>query len=59
MSNKFQWTEENAMKPIKMTDLICKDCFHRSPPTAICAVYPNCKPLKVLKGGNCEYYKKG
>lgn len=59
MPGKFEWDKASAPKPIKQSDLICKDCFHRSPQrTDICAVYQQVKPLEVLSGGDCAFYYK-
>lgn len=58
MSSKFEWTDETAPKPVRMEDLVCKDCFHRSGRTDICAEYQELKPFSVLDGGSCPHYKK-
>ena len=58
MKSKFEWTEENEVKPIRMEDLVCKDCFHRGVRVSMCAVYQDWKPDSVLDGGKCEYYKQ-
>jgi hypothetical protein len=57
--NKFEWTSGTGFpKAIKLEDLICKDCKHRSPRTDICAEYQDIKPIKIFDGGNCELYEK-
>lgn len=58
MANKFEWTEATAPKPVKMEDLVCKDCFHRSGRVDICAAYQRIKPISVIDGGDCDFYKK-
>lgn len=58
MASKFEWDEANAITPITMEDIVCKDCFHRGGRTDMCGAFPNVKPLKVLKGGECKYYKR-
>ena len=51
-------SEAQAIQPIQIKDLVCKDCFHRSPRTDVCAVYQNIKPKTVFDGGDCNYYQK-
>ena len=58
MSSKFEWTKETAPKPVRMEDLVCKDCFHRGGRVDICAQYMNLKPYEVLDGGDCPHYRK-
>lgn len=57
MQNKFIW-EKGEVQPVKMKDLICKDCRHRSPKAAICAAYMDGKPAKVIDDEECEFYVK-
>lgn len=57
-NGKFEWTTAKELKPIKVEDLVCKDCFHRGGRTDVCAAYHTIKPNSVLDGGDCNYYKK-
>lgn len=59
MADKFEWTKKEAPKPIKLKDLVCKDCFHRIEGRVdICTAYHRIKPYKVLDGGACAQYRK-
>ena len=58
MANKFMWTGDRDIQAIRNDALACKDCFHRSPRTDICAVYQHLKPKSILEGAVCEYYRK-
>lgn len=51
-------SEAKAGVGIYLDNLVCKDCFHRSPRTDICAAYQAVKPKSVLQGGDCKHYKK-
>lgn len=48
-----------AARPIETSDMVCVDCVFRNDyRSAICEQFPNCKPLKVIEGGECNEYKK-
>lgn len=51
-------SEAQSITPIRMEDLVCKDCFHRGGRVDMCGAFPNLKPGKVFKGGDCPEYRK-
>lgn len=57
-------SEQKAIVRSTNNDLVCKDCLVRYPDDVIygntskCEEYPNCKPIPVLLGGQCEKYIK-
>lgn len=58
--------ESEAKACIRITNdqLICKGCLYRYDDSIIfrntskCEVYPECKPTKILLGGECDEYIK-
>ena len=51
-------SEAQSITPIRMEDLVCKDCFHRGGRVDMCGVFPNVKPRKIFDGRDCPYYRK-
>lgn len=57
-------SEQMAIKRTTNDDLVCKDCVQRLPDNLIlgntskCEYYPQCKPIGILVGGECEQYVK-
>ena len=55
-------SEQMAIKRTTNDDLVCKDCVQRLPDNLIlgntskCEYYPNGKPIRILRGGECEQY---
>lgn len=58
MKDKFNWGPQDTVKPITNSSLKCQNCELRSSRTDICGKYPGCKPISILLGGDCIYYKK-
>lgn len=56
-------SEQRAMKPIRNSSLVCKDCKYRKDDSEVfgnttkCEKYTH-KPDAVLKGADCEHYEK-
>lgn len=38
---------------LNQNDITCIDCIYKTSMSGICAKYPECKPLSVIKGGEC------
>lgn len=57
-NDKFEWTPEDSPILIQNESLKCKDCQFKQPRTDTCQKYPQCKPLGVLLGKDCSYYRK-
>lgn len=57
-------SEQQAIVRTTNDDLVCKDCVQRLDDgvifgnTSRCEAYPQCKPIEVLKGGECDEYVK-
>lgn len=57
-------SEQQAEVRITNDNLVCKDCVQRFDDgiiygnTSKCEFYPECKPTKVLLGGECDEYAK-
>lgn len=51
-------SQPGEMRLITNDDMVCKDCVYALEKSAICQKYKGCKPLKVIDGNPCEYYKK-
>lgn len=57
-------SEARAARPIRNSDLVCKNCIFKIDDSEIpgntskCEVYKS-KPNKVLNGENCFYHTKG
>lgn len=58
MKDKFIWEPQDSVKPITNNSLKCQNCKLRSSRTDICEKYPQCKPVLILLGGDCIYYKE-
>lgn len=59
--NEYVESQAKAARPIKINDLVCFDCvFRNEEREAICEKFPMgvYKPGKVLRGGECDEYKK-
>lgn len=57
MDDRF--VDQGTMRPIKNGGLVCSTCKKMIPKrTDICKHHQQCKPLKVLKGGKCEFYEQ-
>jgi hypothetical protein len=58
-------SEQSCMHPITVADLVCKDCVYRYDDAEIpgnvsrCDMYKDVyKPVEIIKGGPCRFYKK-
>ena len=53
-------SEQQAIVRTTNSDLVCKDCLLKLDDTEIfgntskCEAYPVCKPIQVLRGGECD-----
>lgn len=52
-------SEAQAVVGRSNKDMACMDCKHRAPKPAICAVYPDIKPISIMfEHGGCKFYEK-
>lgn len=63
MDRKFQ-NDQMKVERLMNKDLVCKDCKSKLPDEELpcnvskCEKFPDCKPYKVLGGGECDEYEK-
>lgn len=55
-------SEQQAIVRTTNNDLVCRDCVQRLDDSLLfgnttkCEFYPQCKPVEVLRRGECEQY---